>query len=42
MIEGNSWGQFVGPQLSRNKGIRETVNNTFYKYINKKIFNEKV
>lgn len=34
MIEGNSFGQMGIPQISTQKGLRETVNNTFYKVIN--------
>ena len=33
MIEGNSWSQFVGPQISQRKGIREIVDHTFYQYL---------
>jgi len=39
MIEGNSWSQFVGPQITLRKGIREEINNTFYNYINELLQN---
>ena len=29
LVEGNSGGQFVGPQISRKQGIRELINLTF-------------
>lgn len=33
MVEGNSWSQFIGPQLSLRTGLREMVERTFYDYI---------
>ena len=31
MVEGNSWSQFVGPQIAGREGIRDVINRTFYK-----------
>jgi hypothetical protein len=33
MIEGNSWSQFVGPQISQRRGMRSFVDRTFYEYL---------
>jgi hypothetical protein len=33
MIEGNSWSQFVGPQISQRRGMRSYVDRTFYEYL---------
>lgn len=30
MVEGNSWGQFIGNQMTELKGIRSKINKTFY------------
>lgn len=40
MIEGNSWSQFIGPQTSLKQGMRNQINETFYKYINELFENE--
>lgn len=33
MIEGNSWGQFICPQIALKKGIRPIIEDTFYQCI---------
>ncbi len=33
MIEGNSLSQFVGPQISQRRGMRNYVDRTFYEYL---------
>lgn len=40
MIEGNSWSQFIGPQVTLKQGMRDEIENTFYNYINELLRNE--
>ena len=35
MIEGNSWSQFVGKQISLKTGLREVVDQSLYRYLRK-------